>query len=263
MVEGLENLTKMEYPGRFIILGRHAEGEGNIAIYGVTGRSPPSQARRFVFDEKHKVLRTDVTDKEQLEKGSPALLIYPAMAITDNFMLVSNGAQTNHMYTVMCQRQADVSPGHLLDIAFGRDQHAFVYDPKEGWIDLCSYEPDPSTTARVNGVLSRQSGIGSLGIVKCVDGARVFEENTFEFEPGQGGLIATYTGVNQNPLPPFAGEPLEVALTGITSEEIANEVYAALAPVQGGKDLRVAVACWNTAEDAPYIINRHDLETEE
>ena len=260
MVEGLENLAKMEYPGRFIILGRHAEEETNIAIYGVTGRSSSSQARKFVFDAEHKVLRTDVTDKEQLEKGSPALLIYPAMAKCKNFMVISNGAQTNHMFALIRNGSKGTHPGRFADIAFNLNNDNLIYDPKEGWIDLTTYEPDaPNNTPRVNGILSSYNNIGNLSILKCIDAKRVMEDKSYEFEPSQGRLIATYTGVNENPLPSFEGEPLEVELTGKTQQNIAEAVYDALAPEEGGKDFRVAVACWFTNEEKPYIINRNEF----
>jgi len=260
MVEGLENLAKMEYPGRFIILGRHAEEETNVAIYGVTGRSPSSQARIFVYDEKHNVLRTDVTDREQLNQGSPALLIYPAMVKTNNFMLVSNGAQTNHMFTLIRDGSKGTHPGRLADIAFNLNDDNLIYDPKEGWIDLTTYEPDaPNNTPRVNGILSLHNNIGNLSILKCIDAKKVMEDKSYEFQPGQGRLIATYTGVNQNPLPSFEGEPQEVGLTGKTQQEIAEEVYVALAPKEKEKDFRVAVACWFTKEEKPYIINRNEF----
>ena len=50
-MSGLEVLSSMDYPGRFIVLGLTKEGI-HTAIYGITGRSSPSQARRLVIKTK-------------------------------------------------------------------------------------------------------------------------------------------------------------------------------------------------------------------
>ncbi|MBW3018076.1 IMP cyclohydrolase, partial [Candidatus Woesearchaeota archaeon] len=134
MVEGLENLAKMEYPGRFIILGQDVSGEQGVVVYGVTGRSVSSQARKFVFNEEHEVLRTDVTDKEQLEKGSPALLIYPAIARKGSFVVVSNGAQTSLLYEAVPKGIPGFDPNVSMMSAF--KNYNYAYDPKLGWINL-------------------------------------------------------------------------------------------------------------------------------
>jgi len=257
MIGGLENLASMEYPGRFIILGQHVSGEQGVAVYGVTGRSPPSQARKFVYNEEHEVLRTDVTDKEQLEKGSPALLIYPAMARKGSLMVVSNGAQTSLLYEAVPEISGS-DPDVAMKGAFQNPR--FSYDPKMGWIDLASYEPDPPNhTPRINGIIHENGKRSSFGIVKAGEGRlRIFE--TFEewFKPGEGKLMATYSGANQNPLPSFEGNPLEVKLAGEKQEDVAKAVYDCLAPKEGKDDFRVAVACWFTKEKEPYIINRHE-----
>lgn len=75
MTEGLEALTRMEYPGRFIVVGRSADDSANFALYGITGRSPSSQARVLVESPKTRTIRTVVTDPEELKKGSAALRI--------------------------------------------------------------------------------------------------------------------------------------------------------------------------------------------
>ena len=41
-MNGLEALAEMEYPGRFIILGRSEDRLSPVAVYGITGRSPSS-----------------------------------------------------------------------------------------------------------------------------------------------------------------------------------------------------------------------------
>ena len=36
MPHTLEELSKMEYPGRFIAIGRDKSGDNNVVIYGIT-----------------------------------------------------------------------------------------------------------------------------------------------------------------------------------------------------------------------------------
>lgn len=76
-------------------------------------------------------------------------------------------------------------------------------------------------------------------------------------------MIATYAGPNRNPLPIWDGPPAEVGLRGDTAADIAEALYAALAPAKGFADVRVAAACV-VAEDDRFgatdvaIINRHE-----
>ena len=44
----IELLKKMRYPGRFLALGM--DGNAYVALYGATGRSPSSLARRYVHE---------------------------------------------------------------------------------------------------------------------------------------------------------------------------------------------------------------------
>ena len=49
----LDALAQMEYPGRFIIVGQLVN-EKNVVVYGLSGRSPSSQARVFKSEKKVK-----------------------------------------------------------------------------------------------------------------------------------------------------------------------------------------------------------------
>jgi hypothetical protein len=64
-------------------------------------------------------------------------------------------------------------------------------------------------------------------------------------------MIATYIGINQDPLPSFVGEPIDVKLKG-DSEDIAKAVYEALG------QFRVSVACVFSQVKEHYIINRYE-----
>jgi hypothetical protein len=73
-------------------------------------------------------------------------------------------------------------------------------------------------------------------------------------------MVSTRTGVNTNPLPSFAGEPVELELPFATAREAAESLYDALAPAAGADDFRVAAAAAFTSPDgtvSPYVKNRH------
>jgi IMP cyclohydrolase len=225
----LENMT---YSGRGIITGMTPEGNSFMG-YSLTGRSPPSQARRLVYDEKSGVIRTEVTDKEQLEKGSPALLLYPAIVREKDSLIASNGAQTKLIFTRI-QMDSNTTRD-TLDSAFYSP--CFEYDKKDQkWIDITTYEPDaPNSTPRISALLrERLAGskdAAAMHIVRSNGGVR--ESHTFPVTllEGQGRVITTYSGGNENPLLPFEGRPLEVGVGSNTPENIVDSIYAA---IQGG-----------------------------
>lgn len=238
----LVRLSRLEYPGRFIILGRSPDDKSNVAIYGITGRSPPSRARRLVLEENQ--IKVEPTDPEVLKKGNPDLLIYPAM-IFDNFgIVVSNGVQTRELAI-----GKDVSLSAALSSAHSK----------------YSYESDePNFTPRISGIIRANSDYIVLGNIKKIKDSLMPKRNQFELPliPGRGYLLSTYNGVNTNPLKSFSGEPLEVKLIYNTPEAMANEAYEAITPGPGKDDLRVAVAAASQDKignwPKTFIINRVD-----
>jgi IMP cyclohydrolase len=195
----------MPYPGRVIVIGTLAGGNGVVG-YAVTGRSPSSQARRFVVSDDGNVY-TKPTDEAVLAKGNPALLVYPALMFHRDCIAVSNGAQTRLVFEELLRNDdPDTSPVELLVRCLWTPR--FV-----AGIDVTRYEPDdPSFTPRITGCLT---SIGAaLAIVKR--GERSEALRSFHDVPlsthGQGKLISTYSGRNGDPLPSFAGEPLDLAI---------------------------------------------------
>jgi len=263
MVQGLEALANMEYPGRFIIGGRDTSGVNNTVVYGITGRSPSSKARKLQRDEQAGVIRTEVTDPKQLEQGNPALLIYPAIAIIDDTVLVSNGAQTNLLYSAYFNGKK--IPELILNRA--HSEPSFIYDQKLGWVDITSYETDSNFTPRISACIREDSAAFYI-VRKGENAERKSHLYSIDLVAGKGKLLATYTGVNTDPLPSFTAEPLDVKLEGRTSQETAEIVYAALAPKAPAendptKDFRVGVAAvyYNieSRQMSMAIINRHEL----
>ena len=254
-MKGLEAIANMEYPGRLIALGRDPTGAHNVVVYAVTGRSPSSQARTLEYNPEDNTIFTKPTDPEVLETGDPDLLLYNAIVMLGDSVAVSNGKQTDAFAGELSEDGDD----GLCDPLVG------MFETHDAWM----YEPDkPNYTPRITGVVCGEKG--GLGLIvrpnDVADDNDTTAERTFtEFEllPGRGRMVATYTGVNVNPLPSFDRHPLPVEIKGETPQAVAEAVYEALGPTDPDKDFRVAVAVVfqdpvsGAAEH--YIINRHEL----
>jgi len=147
--------------------------------------------------------------------------VYPAIVIGKG-IAVSNGKQT-----------ADIA----LQFKAGAVPKAVLENALQSW----EYEPDePNFTPRISGCVF---GAAALSIIKrAPDGSA--ERRYFDVPQlaGGGGLIATYTGANANPLPSFEGGPVDVGIPYRTAAQAAEALYAALGPTAGKADLRVAAA---------------------
>lgn len=242
MTNGLEFLANMEYPGRFIIAGKSFDNKFLVVSYGITGRSPPSKARKFVEEKNTRVIRTEVTDEEQLKKGSPALLMYPAVvSIPGGAVVASNGAQTKLLYTVLNDMRGYGGPdsywaAHYVERAMKGP--SFEHDTKDDrWIDITTFEPDaPNNTPRIS-LIAFPLG-ACFYIVKNKGGIREDSFYPFDlYDKGKGRFISTYNGENRNPLPAFIGDPLELRIPGANPKETTDAIFDSLNP-----DVRVAVA---------------------
>lgn len=223
MVKDLSALYGMEYPGRVIIIGQSDQGVDLVA-YGLSGRSDSSKARRLV--ENAGDISIDVTDKTQLEKGDPALLVYNAVVQTGSTTIVSNGAQTDEILKIAnayeLAHNGKIPIELLLPLTFSRTHNMQTKDGRE--IDTSLYEPDdPNFTPRVSGVVQGDAAMLSV-LKRDANGERLANFYQFPLVKGEGKLIATYDGINQNPLPAYNGEPRAVGLHG-TIEEIATQMY--------------------------------------
>jgi IMP cyclohydrolase len=242
-VDDFRHLISCEYPGRFIIIGQDRERENVLAIYGITGRSPSSQARKMELDGDTIWVRP--TDKTVLSKGNIDLLIYPSVFLLSQGIAISNGKQTVDI--MACLSQGDRAAEIL----------AFAL---KNW----DYEPDePTYTPRISGcILPNKSAALSL-IKRAADGSSL--RNIYEFSPapGMGKMIMTYQGNNMDPLPSFAGEPLDLEIGGASPRDVSESVYFALAPKDKSKDFRVAVSCvfgidMESKKFETHIINRSE-----
>ena len=169
-------LENVSYPGRGIVVGK------DIVYYFIMGRSVNSRNRIFVECEDG--IRTEAHDPALLE--DPSLIIYHPVRTMGNKLVVTNGDQTDTI----------VEAGSFREGCMKRE-----------------FEPDsPNFTPRISAVVN-EDGSFEISILKHQENGRCLRE-FFAYEgadEGVGYFISTYQG-DGNPLPTFAGEPVEVEL---------------------------------------------------
>ena len=185
MLDFLTLLRENPYPGRGILVSR------DLVYYFIMGRSANSRNRIFVTTGDG--IRTEAYDPAKLE--DPSLIIYHPVRTMGSALVVTNGDQTD----TVC-RYGDFRKGLMTR----------------------EYEPDdPNWTPRISAILNAD-GSFELSILKRKNGRCLREFFCYEgVDAGQGYFISTYQG-DGNPLPTFAGEPLEVTVPK------PEEVWAAL-----------------------------------
>ncbi len=183
LVELLENNP---YPGRGIVVG------ADRVYYFIMGRSQNSRNRVFVKTDDG--IRTEAHDPAKLE--DPSLIIYHPVRTLGDDLVVTNGDQIDTI----------VEAGDFRAGCMKRE-----------------YEPDaPNFTPRISAIV-RPDGSFEMSILKHQESGRCLRE-FFAYEgadAGTGYFISTYQG-DGNPLPTFAGEPIEVSLPE------PDELWAAL-----------------------------------
>jgi IMP cyclohydrolase len=188
-----QDLAGNAYPGRGIIIGKTADSKKAVAAYFIMGRSENSRNRVFVRDGQG--IRTQAFDPSKMK--DPSLIIYAPVRVLGNKTIVTNGDQTDTIYTGMDKQQT-----------FEQSLRCREFEPDE-----------PNYTPRISGIMHIENGVFNfaLSILKSDDGrSESCNRFTFAYEnprPGCGRFIHTYQG-DGNPLPSFEGEPTLVALSG-------------------------------------------------
>ena len=178
------------YVGRGIVLGRSADGSKAVSAYFIMGRSQNSRNR--VFTLRDGALFTEPFDASKVE--DPSLIIYAALRMLDNKLIVTNGDQTDTIYD-------GLQAGMTFSQALSQRQ----------------FEPDaPNLTPRISGMITFGQGDFSyqMSILKSADAVgSACCRYTFDYPalPGLGHFIHTYV-TDGNPIPTFQGEPERVAI---------------------------------------------------
>ena len=187
MTDLLTYLKQTSYPGRGIVVGK------DRVYYFIMGRSENSRNRVFVPTQDG--IRTQAHDPAKLE--DPSLIIYHPARRMGDVLVVTNGDQTD---TIV--------------------EHG---DFRKGLMTR-EYEPDrPNYTPRISAAIHPDGSV-EMSILKEKNGRCLREFFCYEgCDEGKGWFISTYQG-DGNPLPTFAGEPMEVTMPE------PEQVWAALNP---------------------------------
>lgn len=185
-------LSKLEYPGRGIILGKSDDGKNAVFAYFIMGRSVNSRNR--IFDVYGDDIRTKAFDESLL--NDPSLIIYSPVKVFGDNVIVTNGDQTDTIYEYLKSGKS------FEDALYTR-----------------TFEPDaPNFTPRISGLIELKDRLKlKFSILKSDEGD---ENQTLRFfynydnpKPGEGFLIHTYKE-NSDPLKSFEGEPKKVQISG-------------------------------------------------
>lgn len=205
-------------------MGRTSDGKAAVSAYFITGRSENSRNR--VFAEEGTSLYTRPFDEAKVT--DPSLIIYRAVAVYENKIIVTNGDQTDTVYSGL---ESSVSFSDILKTR--------------------SFEPDaPNYTPRISAVfyMDGEDSSFEMNIIKCADGkGEKAERSDFLYPaiPGSGRFIRTYEK-NGNPIMSFSGEPvrfftensIDVFASGIW-DSLDNEnkisLYVRYVDIESGK----------------------------
>ena len=225
-------LANHPYPGRGIMLGRSADNKKAVIVYFIMGRSVNSRNR--VFETTPDGIRTKAFDESKMT--DPSLIIYHPVRVVGDTTIVTNGDQTD-----------TIRDGLLAGEVFAQSLRKRTFEPDA-----------PNFTPRISGIL-HGNGSYALSILKSADGNPASTRRQFfgyeEPLAGQGHFIHTYQE-NADPLPAFAGEPRQVAVTAPDAATLAKEVWENLNE-DNKVSLFVRYIDLETQEADTVIINKH------
>lgn len=228
------------YPGRFIIIGK--DGDSAVALYGATGRSPSSLARKFT-QRGSEIFMAGIDDTVSKE-GNRELLEYPAVRLFENGMAVANGRQIAHI-TALPNGDTQTHLNSLLITE--------------------TYEPDDYSTPRITGCIAETSaGAFDASLHIARRGESGVDRSSWALPLGQntGSFISTYEGVDVKPTPSFSGDPHMIALNFGSAHSAAKAVFERFAPPLDEMDYRVGIIALYKKLGEPTevaIMNRVDV----
>ncbi len=199
-----EILAANTYPGRGIIVGQSLDGSKAVIAYFIMGRSENSRNR--VFRENSRGGITTVPFNET-KVTDPGLIMYNPVLTVNNYQIITNGDQTDTLYTAMLTGKSYVKA------LMGR-----------------TYEPDdPIFTPRISAIL-KPDGSYMMSLLKSDAYSEACMRYFYEYEgtPGYGHYIHTYDHCDGDLPKPFAGEPKQVSIKDMNLDEWTNLIWQSL-----------------------------------
>ena len=201
-IQKFDELVKgNSYVGRGIIVGKSEDGKKAVTAYFIMGRSTNSRNRVFIETPDGIIIKP--FDPSKLE--DPSLVIYSPVREFKNYMIVTNGDQTDTVYKVLEKWESTfaLNPIQVVDMSY-----AF-----EVGLSAREFEPDgPNWTPRISAMLSflkANDFTYKMSILKSADAeGSTCNRYTFNYNAvaGLGHFIHTYMQ-DGDPLPSFEGEP--------------------------------------------------------
>lgn len=218
MITGLDFLATGDYPGRFFIAGNDAQGRPFV-FYGMTSRQPVNQARFFGYlpQTKEAVVKLSAEHSGEQEE----IILHPAVIIGEDVLATGNGRQVEALRD------------------WTKDPRQDIYSALMKSLRDWSYEEDlPAYTPRISALVKR--GMVCTNIISRGQPSNVSMRrfNEFTINPGQGVLLATYSGQDEDVPSGFQGDPIEFDISWKTLEEGLNEINRTLANKPNGRDYR-------------------------
>ena len=215
----MDHIQNNTYPGRGIVVGKDTNNN-SVIVYWIMGRSVNSRNRIFV--NNNYIVSTEPKDSKLVE--DPSLIVYNAMRDTGNYMIVTNGSQTDTIYE---------------QLVHGRNFIESLYS--------VDFEPDaPNYTPRISAVVSKHTGNVDICVISrnhTGQSDRKFYSYS-DIEPGIGYCVTTYLG-DGDPLPSFNLDPIRLPL----QDNIQQTFWNAL-----DKDNRISIM--TRINDKVSIINQ-------
>jgi IMP cyclohydrolase len=218
MIQNINFLQNLRYPGRFIILGE--DNDYFVAIYAAMGRNTSSLNRRYIQSEYNVIA-------EQLgEGGDEEILNYTAFRVVDNSIIIANGRQGEMINPILHQDATD-----QLD-----------YD-----LSIINPEPDKYHTPRITGYYTEYNDSSYAGLHIVRKKNEIIQRQSWDIPliPGQGKYIATYSGEDIRPTPSFEGYPINILCNFGSAENAVETIFNLLKPQHSDfPDYRVSVIAY-------------------
>lgn len=238
-------LSDIKYPGRFFIIGKNSDNS-NLVLYGITGRSPSSRARKIIakYESLENLVLQVIPTEISSRQVNPELLYYNAVVArrfgNSSYIVVSNGKQTDTIDRLLAVEGFDALP--------------LAHENYE-------YEPDsPNFTPRISGIIASNQGLIGRIMRGEGDSTIIRDKFSYVFSPGTGRFIRTYSGEDTSPLPTFRSGPMEVVLDYKDILEAVDDLYSSFANQQ--RSIVVSIAGVSSTENhvGAFIVNTTEIE---